>query len=202
MTTMERIQIHLDSIPAMQPFSLKDVMEFGSRAAVDQALSRMARQNKLMRVARGIYMRTSGNPYVGAVPPDPALVAKAVAARTGDTIQVHGVEAARRMGLSTQVPSWPVFYTSGPSRDVSLGKLKISLRHVARRKLAMSDRPAGIALTALWYLGKEVVDVETVKQLRARLVKEEFEALCAAKHLMPGWMRDVFEQFERKRQDA
>jgi hypothetical protein len=106
------------------------------------------------------------------------------------------------MGLSTQVPSQPVFYTSGPSRRVQLGRMEVTLKHVSPRKLAMAERPAGIALTALWYLGKRLVTLETIERIRTRLPHEEFEALQSATRVMPGWMHDVFIQFEENQQHA
>lgn len=198
MSTVERIRQHVEALPQAQPVTSKEFMAFGSRAAVDQALTRLVRKGELSRVARGVYMRPKRSPYVGEVPPEPAKVAEALAAETGNTIQVHGAEAARRMGLSTQVPSRPIFYTSGPSRRVRLGQMEVSLKHVTPRKLAMAERPAGIALTALWYLGKRVVTQETIERIRTRLPQEEFEALRSLTKIMPGWMHDVFVEYEKK----
>jgi hypothetical protein len=90
------------------------------------------------------------------------------------------------MRLSTHVPSQPIFYTSGPSRRVQLGRMEVTLKHVSPRKLAMSERPAGIALTALWYLGKCSVTMETIERIRARLPQEEFEALRSSTRMMPS----------------
>lgn len=199
MNTVEKIRQHVESLPSSQPVTSKEFMGFGSRAAVDQALARLVQKGELSRVARGVYMRPKRSPYVGEVSPEPAKVAEALAAETGNTIQVHGAEAARRMGLSTQVPSQPIFYTSGPSRRVQLGRTEVTLKHVSPRKLAMAERPAGIALTALWYLGKHLVTVETIERIRARLPHEEFEALRSASRVMPGWMHDVFIRFEKER---
>lgn len=196
MSVSEQILRKAERLPLGQPVTFKEFMGFGSRAAVDQALSRLVRAGVLSRPARGIYVRPKRSPYVGEVPPEPVKVAEALVAETGNTIQVHGAEAARRMGLSTQVPSRPVFYTSGPSRRVRLGQLEVSLKHVTPRKLAMAERPAGIALTALWYLGKRLVTQETIERIRAHLPYEEFEALRSSTRIMPGWMHDVFVRFE------
>jgi len=154
----------------------------------------------LSRVTRGVYVRPKRSPYVREVPPEPIKVAEAIAAETGSLIQIHGAEAARRMGLSTQVPSRPIFYTSGPSRQMQIGQMEISLKHVTPRKLAMAERPAGIALTALWYLGKRLVTQETIERICMRLPQEEFEALRSSTRIMPGWMHDIFGKYERDQQ--
>jgi hypothetical protein len=191
MSIMERIRSEAARLPEGQPVTTKAFMFFGSRASVDQALSRLVKAGVLSRPARGVYVRPKRSAYVGAVPPEPIQIAEATAAESGYTVQVHGAEAARRMGFTTQVPTKPIFYTSGPSRSFRLGAMEVSLKHISPRKLALAGRPAGIALTALWYLGKEQVTSETIEYIRSRLAPEEFKALCAEVSAMPGWMHDV-----------
>jgi len=53
-----------------------------------------------------------------------------------------------------------------------------------------------VALTALWYLGKEQMTSEVVKTIEGRLAPEEFTALCAAKSQMPAWMADAIRTYE------
>ncbi len=190
--TTARIRERVTALPLGQPVSSKEFMDLGSRAAVDQALARLVKAGVLSRPVRGVYVRPKKNPYAGEVPAEPMKIAEALAAATGSVVQVHGAEAARRMGLSTQVPTQPVFNTSGPSRRFRLGQMQVVLKHVSPRKLALAGRPAGVALTALWYLGKASVNGQTIERVRSLLAPEEFEALRSAAHLMPGWMHDVF----------
>ncbi|NLN93251.1 MAG: hypothetical protein GX130_08110 [Candidatus Hydrogenedens sp.] len=197
-STTAKIMKHINSRPIGEPFSSLECMEMGSRAAVDQALSRMTKAGHLSRVARGVYVRPKISAHVGEVPPEAFKVAETIAKQMGNRIQVSGAEAARRMGLSTQVPTRSVFYTNGPSRKVTLGKMTIILKKVSPRKLALAGRPAGLALTALWYLGKEAVTSETIMQIKAKIPQSEFEVLCSSQRFMPGWMHDVFIKFKRE----
>lgn len=202
MSTMESIKSEVGRIPKGQPITNKTFMPFGSRASVDQALSRLVKSGILSRPTRGVYVRPRRSAYVGAVLPEPLQIAEAMAAESGYKVQVHGAEAVRRLGLSTQVPTKPVFYTSGPSRKFRWGATVVSLKHVSPRKLALAGRPAGIALTALWYLGKERVSMETIEHIRSRLTPEEFEALCDGASAMPGWMHDAILDYTRRLSDA
>jgi hypothetical protein len=202
MNTTGKIRERMAALDLGQPATSKEFMAFGSRAAVDQALTRLVKAGALSRVTRGVYVRPRRSPYAGEAPPEAIKVAEAIAAETGNVVQVHGAEAVRRMGLSTQVPTRPIFYTSGPSRRFRLGQMEVLLKHVSPRKLALTGRPAGIALTALWYLGKEAVNLETVERIRSRLPREEFEVLRSSTRLMPGWMHDAFVKFEETRQHA
>lgn len=173
-------------------------MAYGNRAAVDQALARLVKAGILSRPARGVYVRSKKDPFIGDVPPEPMKVAEALAKEFGGAVQVHGAEAARRLGFSTQVPAQPIYYTSGPNRRFHLGRVEVTLKHVSPRKLTLAGRMAGVALTALWYLGKDVVTPQTIEHVRARLAPEEFEILRAASHAMPGWMHDAFIAHEER----
>lgn len=198
----KRVFQHVEAMEPGKPFSSSSLMGLGTRAAVDQALSRLAKAGVVTRLARGIYVRPKRNRFVGEVPPRPAEVAKAIAGATGAVVEVQGAEAARLLGLTTQVPSKPVFHTTGPSRRFCLGEIEVELKHVAARKLALAGRPAGIALSALWYLGKSETTTETVHKLAERLPAEEFEVLRAAMSVMPAWMIDAFHHYERAAEHA
>src|SRR5580704_9668342 len=146
MTTVEAIRSHIKRIAAGEPFTSTQFVGTGRRAAVDQALSRFVKRGEIIRVTRGVFVRPKKNRYVGEVMPGPSKVAQAVASAHGEMIQVQGAEAARLMGLTTQMPLQSVFYTSGPNRRLKIGKLQLVLKHVTPRKLALSGRPSGLAL--------------------------------------------------------
>ncbi|MCC7070021.1 MAG: type IV toxin-antitoxin system AbiEi family antitoxin domain-containing protein [Deltaproteobacteria bacterium] len=198
MGTANTIREHIEKLPQGEPFTASSMLSFGSRAAVDQALSRLAREGAIARITRGVYVRPEVSKYVGTVLPEPLKVVQVMAHEHGEVVQVHGAEAARRMALSTQVPTKSVFLTSGPNRHFRIGKLEVVLKNVSARKLALAERPAGVALTALWYLGKEQVTSEVVRTIETRLAPEEFTALCAAKSQMPAWMADTIRAYEMK----
>ena len=55
-TLPETILLHAQALPEGGVLSPKEFLHLGSRAAIDQALSRLAKEGKLLRVARGIYV--------------------------------------------------------------------------------------------------------------------------------------------------
>lgn len=198
MKTTEPIRKRIEQIPRGEPFTPATFLELGTRAAVDQALSRLAKTGVISRLTRGVFVRPEENRFVGRVLPEPAKVAETIASARGGRIQVHGAEAARRFGLSTQVPTQAIFLTTGPTKRFHVGKLPVTLKHASPRKLVLANRPAGVALSALWYLGKEQVTPETIETIRSKLPPKEFEALKAAKASMPAWMADVFHGYEQR----
>lgn len=196
-SVMQQVRAYIEQQPQGKPFTPAMLLACGSRAAVDQALSRLTKAGFIERMGRGLFVRPEVSRYAGKVMPEAFLVAEALAERTGSTVSVHGAEAARRFGLTTQMQTQPVFNTSGPSRRILIGNLEVRLSHVSSRKMALAGRPAGMALSALWYLGKQEVAPATIAVLRQRLPAEEFKVLSNSKSIMPAWMSDAFNRFEQ-----
>lgn len=177
-----------------EPFTSARFLKLGSRSAVDKTLSRLVEKGVIQRVARGVFVRPKKSRYIGNVMPEASRVIEVIAHDHGETVQIHGAEAARRFRLSTQVPTTPVYYTSGPSREIRVGNLKVKLMHTSsHRKLQHAGKKPGLALSALWYLGRENVDAETVRRIRAGMSPEEFEVLRNSK--MPAWMARAIESY-------
>lgn len=185
------IRQRINEIPVGEPFTPKVLLVCATRASVDRSLSRLIEAGVIERVARGVFVRPEISRFVGKVSPSPLKVAETVAKTTGAIVQVHGAEAARRLELTTQVPTQSVFVTSGPSKRIHVGKMEIRLQHVCQRKLALAGRPAGLALSAMWYLGKTEVTPALVDKIRLKLGASEFEVLKSATSLMPAWMSDA-----------
>ncbi|MFV0601458.1 MAG: DUF6088 family protein [Brachymonas sp.] len=197
MNTSQAIRERIAAQPAGEPFTPALFAGMGSRAAVDQALMRLAKAGSVERIGHGLYVVPKVSRFGIKALPAPEQIAQTVAEAEGATIEVHGAEAARRFGLTTQVPAQSVFYTTGSSRAIRLSKLTIRLQHVAPRKLALAGRPAGLALSALWYLGRHQVTSGTFKRIAEKLPSSEFQVLREAKASMPAWMVEALSRYER-----
>lgn len=199
MSTSHAIRQKIASQPAGLPFTPSLFAGMGTRASIDQALMRMVQKGQIERIGRGIFVTPNNNRFGLKSFPSPEVVAQTIAANEAAIIEVHGAEAARLLGFSTQVPVQHTFYTTGPSHKVKIGKLQIHLQHVAARKLTLAGRPAGQALSALWYLGKKNVTSSTFESLASKLPKEEFQALINIKPLMPAWMVEALRTYEQNK---
>ncbi len=108
----------------------------------------------LERIARGVYMRPKLSKYTGRVHPSPLTVMDVITKANGETIQVHGAGAVRRLGLSTQMQVLPTYYTSGSTREIKVGNAVVRLKHVPSNRLQHAGTRVGMALIALHTLGK------------------------------------------------
>lgn len=196
MSVSQRIQAKIKGMPKGKPFTTNHLINLGSRCAVDKTLARLVEKGVIERITRGVFARPKESPFVGNVMPALSQVIEAIAKSRGETIQVHGAEAVRRFKISTQMPTRPIYYTNGPSREIQVGNLKAKLMHTAsRRKLQFAGANSGLALTALWYLGKEQVNAETVRLIREGLTESEFKQLLSASK--PEWMTQAIRSFNK-----
>ena len=187
MSTAQTVRANIRKLPKGKPFTSARFLKHGSRSAVDRTLSRLVGRGEIQRVARGVFVRPRTSRFVGTVVPEVHEVVEAIARRNGETVQIHGAEAARWFKLSTQVPVAPVFHTSASSRTVRIGRITVRMTHTSnRRRLQFAGEVAGAALSALWYLGKNNVTPEVVARIEGTLGPEEFQRLRSAD--MPAWM--------------
>ena len=164
------------------------LLHLGSRAAVDQALSRLARKGELMRIFQGVYVRPIHTRF-GLRPPTLENVLVSLSALWGETIVPCGGMAANALGLTTQVPIRSVYLTSGPDRKLKLGGLTVELRHAPRWQLTAPHRPAGEAVRALAWLGPKEVE-EGLDAIRSKLSAEDLRELAESRAVMPAWMAE------------
>jgi len=169
-------------------FVTREFLALGSRAAVDEALSRLAREGVIRRLGRGLYDYPRLHPALGPVPADPDQVAAALARKTGSRLQEAGARAANALGLSPQVAARPVYLTDGRRRTVQVGGQTIELRHAAPRSMTGAGRTEGMVIQALRHLGPEGIDAEAAERLRRTLTSREKAALRREALSAPGWL--------------
>lgn len=199
---MGQVQKEIQETPPGELFTASALSHLGTRANIHQVLSRMTKAGQIERITHGVYLKPRTSKYVQKVSPGAEKIAKAVVASSNQVMSISGAEAARMFGLSTQMPTQPVFLTSGSSRALTIGKRVIQLRHTSARWLALAGRPAGEALVALRYLGRELVTTQTVAKIKKGLAPEEFELLKSPSCKRPAWLDDVIYKYERENEQA
>ncbi len=185
-TLPESILLHARSLPEGGVLSPKEFLHLGSRAAIDQALSRLTKEGKLLRVGRGAYVTPVSSRF-GTRAPAPEKVVEALAAQSGEIVVPHGAAAANALGLTQQVPIREVYLTSGRTRKLKLGRSEILVKHVPRWMLALGASPAGAAVRALAWMGRTHAG-RSLAALRQTLPPSEWRALASARATLPSWM--------------
>lgn len=172
-------------------FTPKSFIDFGTRGSIDMALSRLANAGEIRRIGRGLYDYPRQHDKLGALSPDPANVAQALATQSGDKLAPSGAAAANKLGLSTQVPARASYATTGRSRVRQAGGRSLTLKHSRAPVLDNAPDSVNAVVQALAHLGKDNIDNDKIRHFAARLDDRDMRMLAQARPEMPGWMGDV-----------
>jgi len=184
--------------PMSSPASAIDFLDLGTRAAVDQGLSRLVRRGRLHRVSRGLYALPRVSRLTGGLAvSSPDGVARSIARKLGLRILPSPPQASNLLGLSTQVPAKLIYLTDGRSRTVSAGPFTLCFRHAAPRTMAVSGRVAPVVFQALRDLRLNGVSETHIARLRRLLKQKDKDDLLKNLHCAPGWMKPILVQIAR-----
>jgi hypothetical protein len=179
-TIMRRIE----KLPEGTPVSAKMLLGLGTRAGVDQALSRLHRRGHLLRMGRGLYVLPVQSRF-GKRAPAPEKVVEAFAAQRGETITPSPAAVANALGLTTQVPVRSIYFTSGRSRKLNLGKQQLELKHAPGWQLGSGIE--GEVVRALVWAGPSKIH-ETLRTLSKKVPSTELERVVQHGSRLPVWM--------------
>ena len=151
-STRSQILAHAHDQPEGAVIRSRALLGLGTRAAVDQALARLARSGELLRIGRGAYVC----PVVGRFgprAPSVEAVVRSWAATTGEHIASTPVAAANNLGLTTQNPVQYVYLTTGRTRELEIGGRTVRLRHAPAWLVGTTASAADSILRAGAWLG-------------------------------------------------
>jgi hypothetical protein len=181
--------------------STADLLDLGSRSAVDQALSRLVRKRTVQRVGRGLYAWPRLSVLMKApITPSPDDLTRAWARSNGLRIVPHGAYAANLLGLSTQVPAKYVYYTNGRTQTIHLGGFPIRLLNRGPKTMDVSGPLAPLIFQALRYLGKEGITPTVIRRLRAVLKPGDKADLKRNSRYAAAWMKPVLDAIAQEDQ--
>lgn len=176
-------------------FTPKDFLDVGSRAAIDQVLSRLVKQGMVRRLDRGVYDYPKQHPKLGTLSPDYDDLARALAG--GDLVFPSGAVAANTLGLSTQVPAKSFYVTNSTVRSRCIVGQTIKLK---RARVALLDNvhdKTNFVLQALSYLGKTNMDDQIIQRCVRVLSDSDMKDLNKAMQHIPGWMVDTLHKIQQ-----
>lgn len=171
----------------------KDFLDIGSRAAVDRALSRLAKRGDLRRVGRGFYDLPRFSDILKCLAPvDIDSAVAAIVRRDGIRIMDEGMECANRLGLTNAVQVKVAYITDGITRNIKIGGYTVYLRHASPRVMFWAGKKSdSVAIALLWlgpYASQDSRVIPTLRQILPDNVKEDLIQNSA--HL-PSWAASI-----------
>lgn len=141
-----------------------DFLGMGQRDAIDQALGRLTRDGRLLRLTRGIYALPVVTKF-GVHGPRTDEMLEGLRRITGDRYVLTGAAEASQLGFTTQVPTRAKYWTTGRAMTLSIGKLKIEIEK-SPQGIAKIDGEWGKVIRAVSAIGK---DTEVITKARKML---------------------------------
>jgi hypothetical protein len=178
-------------------FTPHDFADLGDPRGIGMALTRLVRDGKIRRVARGLYDSPHPHPVLGQTGATADSMVAALARGRHLRLLPSPQVAANQLGLTTQVPAQMIYQTDGAPAKVLLGKRQIVFRRNTGRNLALAGRASGLVAQALRDVGQGKVTPDTIQHLRQRLDAAAKKQLTADLTLVPAWMRPIFQQITR-----
>ncbi len=179
-------------------FTPDDFVTCGTPDAVRSGLSRIHRNGKLHRLAKGIYYIPVYDKWDGKLR-EPALddVALKIAQRDNARIIPTGMYALNRLGLSTQVPANIIYITDGSTRQVELGEGKsVTFRHSNDlRNFAFQSALMQLIVIAMREIGEKTITEEQKGRIKgmitAHVSEQDFNHDI---RLAPTWIKTILQR--------
>lgn len=161
---------------------------------IGDLLSIYTRVGKLVRLANGVYLKTTITKF-GPVYPSPTEIAEAIARRDHAQVLMSGLAAENYFGLSTQIPMKIVFLTSGSARKLTVGNTTIEFKRGVPKNFAFNDKTMATLCLALKSIGNGHVtdDQKTVLRNFLNDYIQEHDIKSDLK-LMPQWIQKLLNE--------
>src|SRR5579862_9907806 len=172
-------------------FTPKNFIDIAKRSAIDVTLHRLVKQGIIRKLDKGIYDFPYIHPKLGVLAPNPDDLAKAIASKTGDTVQPSAARAANQLGIDTQVPAKPAYITSRSSVKRNIANYPIVLRHSKYTSNNSFTPNVANTINAIRHLGKRNISPSIIDQLKRVLTKKDKLQLIKNISKFPDWMAPV-----------
>lgn len=149
-----------------------DFKSLGHADAVKMALSRLAKEKTIVRLAQGIYLYPQIDPELGTLSASIEAIAAALAKRDRARIVPSGAYAMNRLGFSTQVPMNVVYLTDGSPRKIQVGRRAITFRRASPRHLALKGKISSLVVIGLQALHQDEV-TPAIRRIVADALRQE-----------------------------
>ena len=198
----EKIRSHIREVKSGTIF-LADDFGMGDRQAVRVILSRLVKDNSIVRLGSGIYMKPRYNKLLGSLEyPSVDEIAHAVAQKEKARIVPSGAHAVNWLGLSTQVPMRSVFLTDGSPRKITLEDGRtIVFKRTTARNLSYENNIVRSVVSALKEIGEQGIDESIRNTLAAILAPVHADELKHDIPLAPEWIQKELKEILSRSKD-
>ena len=183
-------------------FFADDFTKYGSPDNIRQVLSRLVKEEILLRIAQGIYLKPKKDPLLGIIYPNIEDIAKEIAARDKARIAPTGVLALYLLGLTTQIPLKAVYLTDGSQREIKIGKRTIKFKKTAPKSFAVKDDLLHLIVQAFKETGQKEVSADFLSKIKLHVVKLKDNVLHTQLKYAPVWIQKHIDNLYKSGQNV
>jgi len=156
-------------------FLISDFLDIASYDAVRQTLSRLAKDECLIRIMRGIYKKPDFSEFMQmdvAVSPD--YLARTIARNHNWTIGPGGDAALNILGISTQVPAVYHYISDGPSKKIEYEKITLVFNKRSNKEVSGYSYKTILIIEAIRTLGPNEMNDKIRKIIAKKCSEDDF----------------------------
>lgn len=170
-----------------------DFEDINNDNLVTRTLSRLQKENVIVRVATGIYAKPKKTQF-GFLYPTIDQIAQKIAERDKAQIMPTGNTALNILGFSTQVPMNAVYITNGANRKVKIGERSIVFKNAVQKNFQFKGKLLPLIIIALKELGQNQITDEIkngITQYISKSNTEEKATMMFDIYLAPVWIKEL-----------
>lgn len=188
-TIKQNIYNKIQELPYGSVFVVSDFLDFGGNDAIKQNLKRFADEGLILRIATGLYYKPK---YSELLRENEAVdlneAAKAIARNYNWSITPSGENSLNMLGLSTQVPAYYEYISSGPYRDYYIDNMPLRFLHRNLKETQGYSPITALVIQALKTIGKENVTPKHIEILKNRISSEDKTILLTEAKKTTAWI--------------
>lgn len=188
-TIKQNIYNKIQELPYGSVFVVSDFLDFAGNDAIKQNLKRFADEGLIQRIATGLYYKPK---YSDLLRENEAVdlneAAKAIARNYNWSIAPSGENSLNMLGLSTQVPAYYEYISSGPYRDYYIDNMSLRFLHRNLKETQGFSPITALVIQALKSIGKENVTPKHIEILKSRISNEDKTILLTEAKKTTAWI--------------
>jgi hypothetical protein len=180
------IHLHIMRLPMTQIFTTRELLQYGTRGAVDQALYRMVESGFITRLARAVFVRDA------SLSPTAEEITEAKMTAWNKLIFTHADNLLETFKLAPKKHNDALIVAiDGPSSSFQTVAGRVELKGIGKRRVGLNQSKVGQIVYALWHIGRNDCTEHEIKKATEHLSRPQREELRRSTALMPAWLNDL-----------
>ena len=191
MTPMMRaINAYAESLPESEILTINSFSHLGRPAEINRAVTGLVKQGNLFHVENEYFVAPLQGMAIKYCP-SVKIILQNLGRLTDETFTMAGGTAANDFHLSHHVPIRRIYWTSGPERELKIGKRVIELQHVPEWKLVFPYTKMGDAFRAIIVTGRDHVK-DSLRRIKPLFTEDEQRDFTILQSYVKDWLAGEF----------